>query len=211
MKSPARWLPPLMILLLAALVPATAAAQAPVEGRDYVRIDGGEPWQPLDGRIEVVEIFSYACGVCDRFQPMLATWARKQPADVRVTRVPAAFRARDPFATAFFGAEAIGEHGAVHAATFEAIHRRGILARNATHTEIAAFYAGLGVDRGQLMAAMQAPETAQKLEAAHHFLRASGARGTPTLVVNGKYHVLGNTLGEMLEIAEQLVALERSP
>lgn len=211
MKPTARWLIPFLALLLAALVPATAAAQAPVEGQHYVRIEGGQPWQPLDGQVEVVEIFAYACHVCDRFEPMLKTWARSQPDDVRVTRLPAAYNVRDAFATAFFAAEAIGEIDAVHAATFDAIHRRGILARNATHGEIAAFYAQLGVDRGELAAAMQTPGTAQKLEAAHRFLRASGAEGTPTLVVNGKYRVLGRTLGEMLEIAEQLVELERAP
>ncbi len=211
MKSPARWLTPFLGILLAALLPATAAAQAPVEGEDYLRIDGGQPWQPLDGHVEVVEIFSYACHICDRFEPMLATWARSQPDDVRVTRLPAAYSVRDAFATAFFAAQAIGALDTVHAATFDAVHRRGILARNATHAEIASFYAGLGVDRAELAAAMQTPETARQLQAAHDFLRASGARGTPTLVVNGKYHVLGNTLGEMLEIAEQLVALERSP
>ena len=211
MKSPARWQAPFLALLLAALLPATALAQAPVEGQDYVRIEGGEPWQPLDGQVEVVEIFAYACHVCDRFEPMLKAWERTQPDDVRVTRLPVAYNVRDAFATAFFAAEAMGELDAVHAATFDAIHRRGILARNATHAEIAAFYAQLGVDRGEFGARMQAPETARKLEAAHQFLRASGAEGTPTLVVNGKYRVLGRTLGEMLEIAEQLVELERAP
>lgn len=211
MKPVRLWPATILALLLAALAPATVAAQAPVDGRDYVRIEGGEPWQPLDGRIEVVEIFAYACSVCDRFEPMLKAWERSQPDDVRVTRLPATYSARDAFATAFFAAEAIGELDAVHAATFDALHRRGILARNATHAEIAAFYASLGVDRSRFAAAMQAPETARKLEAAHRFLRASGAEGTPTLVVNGKYRVLGRTLGEMLEIAEQLVDFERAP
>lgn len=211
MKSSPRWLLPLVLSLLAALAPAIAAAQAPVEGQDYVRIEGGEPWQPLDGQVEVVEIFSYACAVCDRFEPMLAAWERKQPEDVRVTRLPATYRPGDPYATAYFAAQAIGELDAVHAATFDAIHRRGTLARNATHGELAGFYARLGVDRAQLAAAMQAPETARKLEAAHQFLRSSGAEGTPTVVVNGKYRVLGRTLGEMLQIAERLVEIERAP
>lgn len=211
MKATARWLLPIMFSLLAALAPASAATQAPIEGQDYVRIEGGDPWQPLDGQIEVVEIFSYACAACDRLEPMLAAWERRQPADVRVTRLPAAFRPGDPFATAYFAAQAIGEHDAVHAATFDAIHRRGILARNATHGELAGFYARLGVDRAQLAAAMQAPGTARKLEAAHQFLLGSGAEGTPTLVINGKYRVLGRTLDEMLQIAERLVEIERSP
>lgn len=210
MKITARWFLP---LLLALVLSAPAAAQAPVEGQDYVRIAEGAPWQPLDGKIEVAEIFSYACHVCDEFRPMLAAWARRQEADVRVSHVPAAYRRQDPFATMFFAAEALGQADAVHAATFDAVHRRGLLARNATVAEITTFYAGLGLgmDRARLGAAATSPETLEKLDAAHEFLVRSGARGTPTLVINGKYRVQGRTLHDVLRIAEQLIAAERQP
>lgn len=210
MNAPARWLLPLLFAL-GCLLPAGAAAQAPVEGEDYVRIADGQPWQPLDGRIEVAEIFSYACHICDEFRPMLEAWARRQPEDVRVSHVPAAYREQDPFATAFFAAEAIGAHPDTHTATFDAVHRRGILARNATTTEIAAFYDRLGVDPERLRAAMDSPQTRQKLNAAHDFLRRSGAQGTPTVIINGKYRVQGRTLGDVLRIAQALVDAERQP
>src|SRR5690606_6711358 len=142
---------------------------------------------------------------------MLADWARKQPADVRVTHLPAPVRPGDPLATAYFAPHALGAHDAVHAATFDAIHRPGTLARNATRGALPAFHARPGVDGGQPAAAMQAPATARRLEAARQFLRSSGAEGTPTLVINGKYRVLGRTLGEMLQIAERLVEIERAP
>lgn len=211
MNAPIRWLLALLLLPAAALAPAAASAQAPVEGQDYVRIADAGPWQPLEGRIEVAEIFSYACSVCHEFRPMLDAWARRQPDDVRVSHVPAAFRPGDPYATAFFAAQAIGSHDTVHAATFDAVHRSGLLARNATVGELASFYAGLGVDRQQLGAAMQSPETAARVQAAHDFLRRSGAQGTPTVVINGKYRVQGRTLGDVLRIAEQLIAIERAP
>ena len=210
MNAPFRWFLPLLLALSPAL-PGTAAAQAPVEGQDYVRIAGGEPWQPLDGQVEVVEIFSYACHVCDEFRPMVAAWARQQPDDVRVSHVPAAYRSRDPFATAFFAAEAIGEFDALHPATFDAVHRRGILARNATAAELKAFYVRLGVDPQRLSAAMDSPETARKVDAAHDFLRRSGAEGTPTVIINGTYRVQGRTLRDVLRIAGELVAAERQP
>jgi thiol:disulfide interchange protein DsbA len=211
MNAPLRWLLALLLVPAAALAPAAASAQSLVEGQDYVRIADARPWQPLDGQVEVAEIFSYACSVCHEFRPMLDAWARRQPDDVRVSHVPAAYRAGDSFATAFFAAQAIGQHDTVHAATFDAVHRRGMLARNANVAELAGFYASLGVDRQQLAEAMQRPETAAQVQAAGEFLRRSGAQGTPTLVINGKYRVQGRTLGDVLRIAEQLVALERSP
>ena len=210
MNAPIRWLLPLLLALSPAIA-ATAAAQAPVEGQDYVRIADGQPWQPLDGQVEVAEIFSYACHVCDEFRPMLAAWARQQPDDVRVSRVPVVYRAQDPFATAFFAAQAIGGHEDVHAATFDAVHRHRTLARNATAAELAAFYGRLGLDGERLAAAMDSAETRQKLEAAHEFLRRSGAQGTPTVIVNGKYRVQARTLQDLLRITESLVAAERQP
>lgn len=210
MNTPIRWFLPLLLALSPGLF-APAAAQAPVEGQDYVRIADGEPWQPLDGQIEVAEIFSYACHVCDEFRPMLAAWARQQPDDVRVSHVPAAYRAQDPFATAFFAAQAIGAHDTVHAPTFDAVHRRSLLARNATTAEISAFYGRLGVDTTRLAAAMDSAETAQKVNAAHEFLRRSGAQGTPTVIINGKYRIQARTLRDLLRIAEGLVAAERQP
>ncbi|MGY0633657.1 thiol:disulfide interchange protein DsbA/DsbL [Luteimonas sp. A478] len=212
MNITARWLLPLLLVLAPALA-APAAAQTPIEGQDYVRIAEGPPWQPLEGQIEVAEIFSYACHVCDEFRPILDAWARRQADDVRVSHVPAAYRRQDPFATMFFATRALGQSDAVHAATFDAVHRRGLLARNATVAEISTFYAGLdlGLNRARLAEAAQSVEVQQKLDAAHEFLVRSGAQGTPTLVINGKYRVQGRTLQDVLRIADQLIAMEREP
>jgi thiol:disulfide interchange protein DsbA len=38
----------------------------------------------------------------------------------------------------------------------------------------------------------------------------SGVQGTPTLVIDGKYRVLGKSYDDMLRIANQLIAQERA-
>ena len=62
-----------------------------VAGTDYAVIPGGQPFEPLNGKIEVVEVFGYVCPACAAFQPLLSAWKKKLPADVRFTYVPAAF------------------------------------------------------------------------------------------------------------------------
>ena len=49
----------------AAPVAATPpSGPAPVAGTDYAVIAGGQPFDPLNGKIEVVEIFGYTCPHC---------------------------------------------------------------------------------------------------------------------------------------------------
>lgn len=206
---------PIARLLVAAclLFPVAASAQGEtaVEGLDYVRIAGGEPWQPRPGTIEVAEVFAYWCGHCAQFEPMLARWEKSLPKDVRLVRVPAAFRMQDPLARAYFAAEAIGALPRTHAATFEAIHHSGALpGRSASAEEIAAFYATLGVDATRFAEAMRAPAIDDRMTAARAFAVGTGVEGTPTLVVNGTWRVQGRTLEALLRTTERLIARERA-
>lgn len=200
----------LAALLLALAVPAHATPTDPVEGVDYVRLDSARPWQPVPGQIEVAEIFSYGCHVCDAFRPMLEAWAGRQGADVTVVHVPAAYRPQDPFATAYFAVQAMGALERTHAPTFDAIHRTRQLPRNASTAELATFYAGLGLDPARLQAAMASDETTRRLNAARDFLLHSGAQGTPTVIINGQYRIQGRSLHDVLRTAEALIARARA-
>jgi thiol:disulfide interchange protein DsbA len=70
---------------------AAANPNGLVEGRDYVEIKDAQPWMPLNGKIEVVEVFGYVCPACAAFNPLVEAWKAKLPADVRFSYVPAPF------------------------------------------------------------------------------------------------------------------------
>ena len=199
----------LLLLPLGSSVALAADGPALVEGRDYVIVDG-QPWRPLDGKIEVVEVFAYTCPHCDAFQPAVAAWARKLPGDVRFEYLPAAYNPADPFARAFFVAEQAGALPRTHAAMFRAIHHDGLLARNATLDEIAWFYGQHGMNQAQVKAAMLSPAVDALMQRARDFELAIQLRGTPTMVVAGRYMVTAPTHEEVLRITEQLVARVRS-
>ncbi|MDH5824606.1 thiol:disulfide interchange protein DsbA/DsbL [Luteimonas sp. RD2P54] len=203
-----RW--PLAALAVLMLWAGAAQAQpAPVEGQDYVTIADGAPWA-ADGRIEVVEIFSYACHICDELHPMVEAWRGRLADDVRFEYLPVVYRRQDAFATAFFAAQALRQLPRVHGATFDAVHRGGDLARNASTAELAWFYAQQGVDRGALERAMADAATGQKLNAAREFLLRSGAEGTPTFIIDGRYRVQARSLRDLLRITDQLIAMVRA-
>lgn len=203
-----------LAILLLALLPLGACAQppsTPVEGTDYVVIPGGQPWQPLDGKVEVVEVFAYTCHHCADFQAYVDAWKRKLPANVRFSYVPAAYDPRNTYARAYFAAEQLGVLDTTHAPLFDAIHdAQTVPISNASVDELAVFYGDQGVDAAKFKAAMASPAVDASMRHAREFMLASGLRGTPTLIVDGRYRVQAGTHEDTLRIVDQLIAMERA-
>ena len=131
----------------APVVAGAPTGPAPVAGTDYVELANGQPYAPLNGQVEVVEVFGYTCPHCAQFEPLITAWKRKQPADVRVTPVPAAFGGYwETYARAFFAAETLGVLEKSHEQMFNAIHVARQLGLDATPEQIGKFYEQYGVD-----------------------------------------------------------------
>lgn len=201
----------LLLLLLMPLL-AGAAESVPVAGTDYVEIPGGKPYAPLNGKVEVVEVFGYTCIHCAHFQPVLGAWQKKQPSWVRFTPVPAAFGGYwMPYARAYYAAAKLRVLANTHEAMFKALHETGSLPiQNASDEEIATFYAGYGADPKAFVVAMRSPATDVLLDRSRDFAVATGIEGTPTIVVNGKYRVTGKDFDDTLRITDYLTAKERA-
>ena len=201
---------------VADILASAAAAPAPIAGTDYVEIPNGQPLEPLDGKVEVVEIFGYTCPHCATFAPLMSAWKSIAPADVRVTYLPAPFGGYwEPYAKAYYAAEALGVAEASHDAVFRAIHIERALPVQPvpTNEQIGEFYAQYGVNTATFASTMASFGVNGKLNRARQFIQrafGSEAGSTPTLVVNGKYRVTGHSLEENIRIAQQLVERERA-
>ena len=195
---------------VAAASEAAAAGPGPVAGTDYVEIQGGQPYAPLDGKVEVAEVFAYWCAHCAQFDPLVSAWKARLPADVRFSYVPAVFSEQDNFPRAFYAIETAGALARVHAPLFKAIHIDRSLRQNASVDDIAAFLGTQGVDVAGIRSTMQSFAINAKLNRAKQFAIRSGIEATPTLVVNGKYRVRGASHEDQLRIADQLIARERA-
>ena len=201
-------------LLLALLLPLAAVAAppaaAPVEGTDYEVIAGGAPYEPVAGRIEVVEVFGYTCPHCAHFEPALQAWKAKLPKDVKFIPVAAPFGGYwEPYAKAYFAAKALGIAERSHEAVFRALHEEGTLPRNPSDDELAGFYTRFGVQPARFVAMLNSPGVDAQMERALAFLQRSGVEGTPTLIVAGKYRVITKQ-ADVLGVVDQLVARERA-
>ncbi|QSX74562.1 thiol:disulfide interchange protein DsbA/DsbL [Lysobacter arenosi] len=213
--------PFLQSLLLLALLPAAALvsgamaanpAPALVEGTDYEVIAGGKPFAPVKGKVEVVEVFGYTCPHCAHFQPQIAKWQAQNAKQVSFVPMAAPFGGFwTPYAKAFYAAQELGVATRSHDAMFLALHTDGTLPlRNPSVDEIAAFYSRYGVDAQRFASTYDSPQVQARMDKAEQFIRTSGVEGTPMLVVNGKYRILGRSFDDTLRIADQLVARERA-
>ncbi|QOY62488.1 thiol:disulfide interchange protein DsbA/DsbL [Lysobacter sp. H21R4] len=203
--------------VLLAVVPLLACAAPPapdalVAGTDYAVIPDGKPFETRPGKIEVVEVFGYTCPHCANFEPALQEWKQRQKPDVNVVSVPAPFGGYwIPYAQAFYAAQSMNLVERTHRDLFRAIHQEHRLPiGGATPQVIAKFYAGYGVDADDFAAAMTGKPVQEKLVAARDFLARSEVEGTPTLIVAGKYRVMGKSSDDVLRITDALVNRERA-
>ncbi len=211
MKLPSR----LSFLLLALLPWSVFAANStpPVAGEDYIEIDGGQPFAPLDGKVEVVEVFGYTCPHCAHFEPQLQAWSAKQPSYVRVTPLPGVFGGTwDAFARAYYAADVLGVAKRSHLAMFQAIHdQHSMPAQNVSPQELATFYTAYGVQPQRFIDTLKSPQVEAKVKAARDFAVRSQIPGTPAVIVNGRYLVRARTFEQVLSVTDYLIARERTP
>lgn len=204
-----------LFILLLSLLPLSAFAQPMAaghrEGVDFITLPAPQPPYAA-GKIEVAEVFSYACVHCFTFQPMVNKWKKTMAKDVRWEYVPAAFGGPfDQFARAYFAAQLLGVQEKTHDAVFKGVFTDKLV-KQGTPEEVADLYARFGVDRAKFLATMAGNDVKAKMAKARDFAMRSGVESTPTLIVNGKYRVLGRTetgFDGMLKTAEFLVQRER--
>jgi thiol:disulfide interchange protein DsbA len=145
---------------------------------------------------------------------MLEAWQARQPPDVTLVRIPAPFGGWwQPFAKAYYAADELGLVGRTHAAMFDALHVENALPAPpaiATDKQVAGFYAKFGADPADVEKRMNGPAVAEKLRKAGAFIGRSGVDSTPSLVVEGRYRVIGQSPEDALRIVDALVARERA-
>lgn len=201
----------LALLLTTALAPVQAQRALPglTEGVQYRYVDNGQPYQALPpGMVEVAEVFAYTCPHCAHFSPMLEAWARQLPAHARLVLVPGVFSRDDPWSRVFFAAQAARSLQVLHPRLFAAVHETGELPRNADAAQILAFAGRVQGSNPAVLKVAMADDAAllPKLKRAYEFGVRSQIEGTPSLIVAGRYVILGNSYESLLGNARAVLA-----
>jgi protein dithiol oxidoreductase (disulfide-forming) len=201
------------VLLLASLFVMACNAQPTLyqEGTHYFKIDPAQP-TTTPGKVEVIELFSYACIHCAHFEPYVASWKKKAPKQASFSYMPAIFNPGwEPFARAYYAAEVLKIIDKTHQPLFDAIFEKKLPMQNMD--QIATFLAGYGSTAEEIKKTMNSFAVEMKINRSKKQQMAYQIDGTPTVVVAGKWRVTGGSAGSaenVFKVVDYLVQMEAS-
>jgi thiol:disulfide interchange protein DsbA len=174
-------------LLLATACSASSDPGAPyAEGSDYITLPGPAQRYSSDGKVEVVEVFSYGCIHCAHFAPIAEKLRKSLPKGVVFKLVPAPFSAEWlPFARAYYAAKKLGVVDRTHLDLFKEKFDQHFPLNSLD--DLADYYARNGVNRAEFMRIATSPEVTAQMKSDLALIQKWGVTGTPTIVVDGKY------------------------
>lgn len=200
-----------MLLGVTQTVVAEEKTQQYHEGGQYQRIDPPSPLSIEKDKVEVVEMFFYACPHCYELDPKLKKWASDKPW-VSLKRMPAivgpswADQAR-----AFYIIEALGGGEKMHSALFEAIHKDGKQIYN--EYSVLKFFESQNIASEKVLELYYSQDMLDKVNQARRKTIDYGLRGVPAVVVNGKFVTAPffvHNQQEMMAVLDSLVEKERA-
>ena len=194
------------LLVAVALFFSSAAFAAAELGRDYNLLN---PPLPVAGKkIEVLEFFFYGCSHCFDLHTPLSAWEKTMPRDVELTYVPTIFRdSMEPMARTLYALDSIGQLDKLHDALYRAWNVDKVQLFD--EASISDFVARHGVDKAKFSSAYNSFSMQSKVTRARQMVRSYGVRGTPTLVVDGKYTISGLYPEDTIRVLNEVVAMAR--
>jgi thiol:disulfide interchange protein DsbA len=202
------------------------AAPVWTEGVNYFLIVPPHPTALPAGKVEVTEVFSYACPACNLFVPTMHKLKTGLPPNAVLDFLPASFNPSEDwpmFQLAYITAQTLGVADQTHDAMFNAVWQSGELAvidpgsraiksRLPTIEDAAKFYkAQAGVPIDKFLAASKSFAVDVKVRTTEGLIQAYKVDRTPTIIVNGKYRLNVESAGgneALVELVKYLVIKE---
>lgn len=185
-----------LLLTAAGCVPEASQADEFQEGKHFVTIANPITPQVDAGKIEVTELFWYACPHCYTLEPTIEKFRANKPEHIEFEQVPATLSPRWRFhAKLFYVAQLLDPNGekGLHLKIFEAIQkqRRKISNEDAMQR----FFTGLGFSEAEVKNAYNSMEMNALLARADEVGAKSGADSVPSIIVHGKYRTSPSMAG----------------
>jgi len=180
------------------------------EGLHYILIDQAPAMN--SGNIELVEAFSYLCTHCNTFEPYINSWKQRKPENVGFSRIPIVFgrSSWELYARGYVTANMMNLPEEAHTAMMDRLWKEKNIMR--TMDELAVFYSQYGADKEKFISTSKSFAVDSKLRKDQMLAQAYGITSTPSLVLNGKYRIVGNAavpnFDVMLDVVNYLIEVE---
>ncbi len=200
--------------LLLALVSPVQAQVGDVEyqeGLHYFLIEGA-PARSSD-TIILEEAFSYLCTHCNTFDPYVEAWKKRKPDYVQFRRIPVGFGrgSWELYSRGYVTAEMMNVPDKAHTDLMDRIWKEKNIIRDMDG--LATFYSQYGLDKEKFLSTSRSFAVDGKLRKDQALVQTYGIRGTPALVLNGKYRIAGNaavaSYDAMFEVVDYLIEKEK--
>jgi thiol:disulfide interchange protein DsbA len=197
-----------VLLLLAGV--ASAATFQPQQGVHYKLLQPAQPTSVAAGKVEVVEVFWYACGHCYLLEPKLEAWDRSgRPANAQLVRLPATWNETlKTHARLFYTTELLRKQN-LNGDIWREINLKGN--RLDTPQAIEAFFTSRGVAKADVQKAYSSFSVDSAVKRAEDLNRRYRITATPTVVVAGKYVTdvgMAGSEDKLFQVINALVARE---
>ncbi|MFT7560264.1 MAG: thiol:disulfide interchange protein DsbA [Flavobacteriales bacterium] len=184
------------------------------EGVHYFRMTTPVPTIVSKGKIEVTEIFRFACGGCYYFEKTVAKWkADGLPAQTEFVQSPVVWddRTKERAKVLVIG-KALKLEAETKAAIFKAIHeapnQKVANAALMDDDSVIALFVGLGVKAEKVKKLLKNSTIKHRVNQMDERARAFAVNGTPEIFVDGRFRISSKPAGgfeDMLKIADHLV------
>jgi thiol:disulfide interchange protein DsbA len=185
-------------------------------GTNYVPLVPAQPTSVAPGKIEVVEVFWYACPHCNALEPFIQSWLKNKPEYIEFVRVPVMWGpVHRAHAKLFYMLRALKRED-LDQKVFDTIHKDGnMLVSNDEQTTRKMqldFLKANGVSAEEFNKAWDSATVSMGLQHAEQLTELYMVQGVPLVVINGKYTTdvgMAGGPGQLLQLINDLAASEK--
>lgn len=182
---------------------STQAYAESIVGHEYKLVK--PPQQTSSGdKIEVLDFFFYGCGHCYSMHPNLTAWEKTLPKDVDLVLVPTVFNPSwEAMANTYYALEVLGLNHKLHNDLYEIwnVQKKALT----TEADIIDVLSKRGVDSKKFSDAYHSFGVKSKVTRSKQMSQAYGIRGTPTVIIDGKYLITGLQPADSINVMNALI------
>jgi thiol:disulfide interchange protein DsbA len=185
-------------------------------GVNYIPVVPAQPTSVGPDKVEVLEVFWYACPHCFDLEPYMQSWLKKKPANVEFVRVPVMWAPiHRAHAHLYYTLQALGRND-LDQKVFDTLHDGHNMLVASSEPETLNMQAKWAVEHGikddDFRKAWNSFTVSSDLSRAEELNARYHVEGVPLIIVNGKYETDVGKAGDpekLIQLITDLVASEK--